>query len=388
MRSHRIITSPSIIILLLVFFVYSAIFIMSSIPFIPLIPSMSPLQFMPLPCVQTQAEAADAMNKMNKMDPVTITAPVANENSSASSTNFTWKPSSSASVYSIPKQIRYTFSVQNMENKPARDLKLWISAPCLKTSYQALKSLKTSSPAQTLQDQQGNLICEFSIPEMSPYDTKIFRLWADLGMSDRPKPDALASALPNASSSTLPNSSASNLSNASPYTQPEKLIESDQPLIKEKALKLKKEDTYKTARAVYQWVADNIKNSGYLEEDKGALYALTALRGDCTEYAALFVALCRAAGIPARMLGGYVCQRNCIVSSTDFHNWAEFYHEGAWHLADPQSKLFDQGGEDYIATEVYKGEANTEDNQNPIGGYHRYRFLGEEGMRFKVKMTD
>jgi len=155
-----------------------------------------------------------------------------------------------------------------------------------------------------------------------------------------------------------------------------------------------------------------------MEEDKGALYALTNLSGDCTEFAALFAALCRAAGIPARLMGGYICQRNCLVTTVDFHNWAEFYHNGAWHLADPQNRLFDQNGENYIATEIYskfkfyskiyskiypeddknspEGKQNPPegnqnlpgDNQNPIGEYHRYRFQADEGLRFKVKMTD
>lgn len=282
--------------------------------------------------------------------------------SNTPATNFEWNKDISEN-YPIAKQIRYTMSIQNLENRLGKEVKLWIYAPSNKTSHQVLKRLKTSYPASVSQDKNGNVICEFSIPEILPYDTKIFRLSAELSMREIPI--------------TI------SLDDPSPYLQPERLIESDHPLIQEKAKDLKKGDnSYKTARSIYEWVSDNIKTNVFLTDDKGALYAMENREGDCTECASLFVALCRAAGIPARMLSGYICERNCIVTTIDFHHWAEFYLEGAWRLADPHNRRFDQGGEDYIITEIYTG-----DNKNPIGEYHRYRFEGK-GVRFKVKMTN
>jgi transglutaminase-like putative cysteine protease len=67
---------------------------------------------------------------------------------------------------------------------------------------------------------------------------------------------------------------------------------------------------------------------------------------------ALFVALCRAAGIPARGIGGYVVKQDKIVKPEDYHNWAEFYHDGTWQLADPQEKKFMEDEQNYIAMRV------------------------------------
>ena len=44
-----------------------------------------------------------------------------------------------------------------------------------------------------------------------------------------------------------------------------------------------------------------------------ARHALETHAGDCTEYMALFVALCRRSGIPARGLGGYVCEKDKVL---------------------------------------------------------------------------
>ena len=69
---------------------------------------------------------------------------------------------------------------------------------------------------------------------------------------------------------------------------------------------------------IYDWVRENVK---YQEGPfKGALAALTEGVGDCEEMTALFIALCRAGGIPARTVW------------IPGHAYAEFY------LADPEGK--------------------------------------------------
>ncbi|HET6880995.1 MAG TPA: transglutaminase-like domain-containing protein [Pirellulales bacterium] len=68
---------------------------------------------------------------------------------------------------------------------------------------------------------------------------------------------------------------------------------------------------FEQARAFAEWVPQNIK------PQIGAYTSVTAAlddrRGDCEEMAAVFVALCRAVGIPARLVW------------VPNHNWAEFY---------------------------------------------------------------
>jgi transglutaminase-like putative cysteine protease len=54
-------------------------------------------------------------------------------------------------------------------------------------------------------------------------------------------------------------------------------------------------------------------------------------RGVCRDFAHLLIAMARAAGIPARMVGAYAWQ----LQPQDFHAVVEVWLAGAWHLVDP-----------------------------------------------------
>ena len=83
---------------------------------------------------------------------------------------------------------------------------------------------------------------------------------------------------------------------------------------------------HKLARFVY---ASLTKRSPDVAQ-ASALEILEQRCGDCSEHALLFVALCRAAGIPARRCSGFVC----IGSMWGSHAWAEIW-VGEWIGADP-----------------------------------------------------
>ena len=81
------------------------------------------------------------------------------------------------------------------------------------------------------------------------------------------------------------------------------------------------EHPWDKAKAYYRWVWDNI--TARIGPYTNVLIALKDRVGDCEERAAVFVALCRAAEIPARLVW------------VPNHNWAEFYltdvqGEGRW----------------------------------------------------------
>ncbi|HEC02609.1 MAG TPA: transglutaminase domain-containing protein, partial [Phycisphaerales bacterium] len=75
-------------------------------------------------------------------------------------------------------------------------------------------------------------------------------------------------------------------------------------------------------KAIYERVVDHMEYVVRGEDDKGALTALELGKGDCTEYSDLFVAICRAKGIPARVVTGYTVTTDV---SRAKHNWAEVY---------------------------------------------------------------
>ncbi|HVG93581.1 MAG TPA: transglutaminase-like domain-containing protein, partial [Planctomycetota bacterium] len=87
------------------------------------------------------------------------------------------------------------------------------------------------------------------------------------------------------------------------------------------------------ARRAVQRIADVVfaldKQSPAVAQ-ASAIEILRDRQGDCSEHALLFVALCRAAGIPARRCSGYVC----VGSHWGAHAWAEAW-VGAWIGVDP-----------------------------------------------------
>jgi len=96
-------------------------------------------------------------------------------------------------------------------------------------------------------------------------------------------------------------------------------------------LKGEKEDTVAIARAFYD---ELVATYGYKYplRRRGALTMQHSHRGDCGQFSALFVAWCRAVGIPAReVVGAFV-----HVDVMNPHVWAEFYLEGTgWVPVDP-----------------------------------------------------
>lgn len=145
------------------------------------------------------------------------------------------------------------------------------------------------------------------------------------------------------------------------YLRAETKIESDSPAIANKAGEFRAiASPAERARAIFEFV--NL----YLTYDtsptfanQGALSAILSGRGVCDEYATLFVALCRASGIPARMVSGYWVtnpfrpDRWVDLSGTG-HAWAEFYLPDAGWVPAELAHILTVNGErqpslDYFA---------------------------------------
>lgn len=135
------------------------------------------------------------------------------------------------------------------------------------------------------------------------------------------------------------------------YIQPEELVQSDSPEIVSKAQSITQGimDIHDKVSKIYDFVTSHVRYS-HEEQERGALWALTNGTGDCSEYSYLFVALCRAAGIPARLNVGFGF-RPSEENTTDGHMWTEYYLQNyGWVPVDPTWNIFDGTDEKHFVT--------------------------------------
>lgn len=115
------------------------------------------------------------------------------------------------------------------------------------------------------------------------------------------------------------------------FMDPEPLLESNSPEIRALAIRLRANDTNPgvVAARINRWVYDSLRK----EITVGVPSALVTLRtrvGDCNEHTQLFVALARAAGLPARVAAGLAY----VDGKFYYHAWPEVWLE-RWVAVDP-----------------------------------------------------
>lgn len=131
------------------------------------------------------------------------------------------------------------------------------------------------------------------------------------------------------------------------------LVQSEHPEIVKLARELtnKAGSEYEAVTRILNWVADNVKYT-YNPPQFDALWTLKTGRGNCQNFAHIAIALLRASGIPARVVGGISLKeqwkiplgKNYLVQSMGQggHAWIEIYFPDlGWLSYDPQqSKQF------------------------------------------------
>lgn len=255
-------------------------------------------------------------------------------------------------LYPVDRRIAWSFTLENQTGNTVDNAEFRTYAPVGQTPTQLCKRIISSHDYELIRDSLGNQILCFSLALIPPYGSRIISIAAELGLSTTPHPIQ-----------------------AEPmerFLQPEPYIESDHALIQKTAAALKNSVKSETIQTIFRWVADNLTYDGYTSRDRGALFALKNRRGDCTESMYLFAALCRANGIPARCLGGYVCPGNTVLKPAFYHNWAQVHDGDVWQTADPQRKVLFGQGTAHIAMRIID---NTE--TKPEKNFNRFYFKGK-----------
>ncbi|MCB1854477.1 MAG: transglutaminase domain-containing protein [Halieaceae bacterium] len=119
------------------------------------------------------------------------------------------------------------------------------------------------------------------------------------------------------------------------YLEPNKLVPVGhdilQPILAEIHAQRADDSPEATARAIYDWVVDNVEykkvGSGWGNGD--TFWACSERYGNCTDFHALFVALARSEGIPARFEIGFPVPLDRASGDIGgYHCWVQFYLPG------------------------------------------------------------
>jgi hypothetical protein len=260
--------------------------------------------------------------------------------------------------FSEARLVRFRYTATNKTDQLISSAPLWIWVPIAANSHQKLVELQTTLPGTLHVDGAGNQVLRVEAGPLAPYATAVLTVTAQVAMAPAPRPAKIEIK--------------GGWLGAEPY------VEADHEAIGKLAKQLtgaegSAVDVPKATRRFFDWIRQNITDTGFSSRERGALWALENKAGDCSEMAFLFVALCRSVGIPARYAGGYVIEGNSLLTPEEYHNWAEFHDGKAWRVADPQRGQFDERPERYLTTRLFGSGTDPERRTD-----HRYRSESEQ----------
>jgi transglutaminase/protease-like cytokinesis protein 3 len=259
---------------------------------------------------------------------------------------------------SIVRNFRYILTVSNSQNETSFGGQLYSFGPAQKSARQFKTEPRASEKWKTTENVDGSEIYQFDLGNIPPLGKKVITVSCKVHLSKSP----LKANLDDHSESK--------------YLLSEEYIECDSPELIKIAGKLQGKSADATVKAIYKWVTNYLKKSNYTAPVKGALSAFKSQKGDCTEYACLIAALCRASKIPARVVGGFVLQRNTVLTPNLYHDWTEVMVDGFWRVVDGHGRSIMEDEEKYIVFR-YLG------SKGPINDLNRYKITGE-GLTVKM----
>ncbi len=160
--------------------------------------------------------------------------------------------------------------------------------------------------------------------------------------------------------------------------KPSLYVQSDHPEIIALARRAvgKTTDAAEAAKKIEQFVADYMTNAGLSVGYATAAEVLESKQGDCSEFAVLTAALCRAGGIPAQVVTGiaYVDHYAGYRDNFGGHAWVRAYINGKWVGLDAAFKSSGRGGYDAGHIALAAG------NGDPAGFFDLATTMG----RFKI----
>ena len=252
--------------------------------------------------------------------------------------------------YPIERLVKYSFSVNNPTNRVLKQTGFWAYAPVRQTEHQWVQAIHTNVPYTLQHDDVGNQRLQFTLDTVPPFASKIIDVTVQLRLSK------------NAVEQPNSQDKGNNLDE-------QRFIELTDPALQAQARALTAASPQDTARKTFDWVRSAVKNTGYIDQDRGAKYALSAGMGDCSEHMYLNTALNRINGIPARGIAGFVIKHDGVLKPTELHNWSQVQLGQSWQVVDTDLGQFAPDPSDYLAMRIL-------DSQSPFYGDGSQQLFG------------
>ncbi len=136
-------------------------------------------------------------------------------------------------------------------------------------------------------------------------------------------------------------------------------------------------DPWAKARAINKWVHENMKNKNFETGFAPADEVARTLSGDCTEHGVLTAAMCRAEGIPARVVVGLVYAAS--LDGFGFHMWDEVYVNQRWVAID---SAFDETQVDAVHIKL------SETSLDGVSPFETFLSVARVANKLKIEATE
>ena len=218
-------------------------------------------------------------------------------------------------------RVEYLWSLNNYGPGTIKDLTVALAMPVGLPSQKLLSGTEVSvTPDRAVRDRWDQLCAIVNVPDVPAGQKRVVTYWVHAEVS------AIRHMILPEAIGTL-NDTPDDIRRA--YTVDGSHYRIDTPYMKELARRIVGDETnaYWVARRIY----DHIIAELHYEMIGGWDVPEVVLKrgsGSCSEYTYTFVALCRAAGLPARYQGGIVVRGDDASIDEAFHRWAQVYLPG------------------------------------------------------------
>ncbi|MFH1214403.1 MAG: transglutaminase domain-containing protein [Candidatus Neomarinimicrobiota bacterium] len=226
-------------------------------------------------------------------------------------------------------KVLFTHQTRNFGPGKIRDLDVYIAMPQNRDT-QALNAALQFSPkySETVTDRWGQPATHFNMKNIEPGKVVNFEMTADLTVYEvqyfiYPEKVGGLEKIP--------------ADIKQKYLENNEKYQFDHPVILDavQAAVGKEQNPYWIARKIFNYLIAKM----YYERVGGWNTAPTVLargNGSCSEYTFVFIAMCRAAGLPARYVGSVVVRGDDVCWDDVFHRWVEVYLPNyGWIPVDP-----------------------------------------------------